>query len=203
VNLSTADSLNLALLTTSVQQTASPSPLLVLTAGLAHGEDAAWEQFHREYGPEIFRQLLALTRGDHDLATEALQQAYLRIAKYARPCESAPVFAAWLRIVTRTALSDCRRGRRSFLDLLRRHESSIITTFQVDDQEEHLQIALNIALEQLETEDRALLETKYFSCLSVIEIAQNLSLSPKAVESRLTRARATLRRQLLIALQTK
>mgnify|MGYP003625026248 CR=1 FL=1 len=58
-----------------------------------------------------------LTQGDHDLAKEALQHTYLRIAKYVRPCETQPQFKAWLRIVTRTALHDCWRKRQSFFDL--------------------------------------------------------------------------------------
>src|SRR5262245_52592187 len=101
------------------------SSLRELTTGLAHGDDAAWVQFHREHGPGIFRHLLAVTRGNHDLASEALQQAYLRIARHARPCDEAPVFAAWLRVVARSALNDCFRRRRSFRDMLRRHGTEV------------------------------------------------------------------------------
>ena len=90
------------------------SPLRVLTAGLAAGNDEAWMQFHRDYGPGLFRWLLARTGGDHDLASEALQQTYLRIARHARPCDSAPMFESWLRTVARSALHDCFRRRQSF-----------------------------------------------------------------------------------------
>src|SRR4051812_13997020 len=79
----------------------APSPLSALTAGLARGDDAAWGEFHREYGRGLFRQLLAATRGDHALSSDALQQAYLRIARHARPCDSIPMFRAWLRTVAR------------------------------------------------------------------------------------------------------
>jgi DNA-directed RNA polymerase specialized sigma24 family protein len=95
--------------------------LFELTTRLARGDDKAWMEFHREYGPQIFRRLLGLARGDVDLANEALQQAYLRIARHAKPCDSGLMFAGWRATIARTAMSDCVRGRRSFWQLLRRY----------------------------------------------------------------------------------
>ena len=177
---------------------AAPAPLLALTAGLARGDDAAWAQFHRDYGPMIFRQLLAVTRGDYDLASEALQQAYLRIARHARPCEAEAMFVAWLRIVARSALSDCRRRRVSFWQLLKRRHAEPNTTGESaeDAADERLQAALETALASLAPEERALLEAKYLSGSDVRTLAEKLGISIKAAESRLTRARAELRRQL-------
>ncbi len=114
-----------------------------------------------------------------------------------------PVFSGWLRVVARTELSDCRRGHRRFLELLRRHRWNALTEDAISDEEEQLRDVLDAALTQLDPDDRALLEAKYFSGVQVRDIAEKLSLSSKAVESRLTRARATLRRQLLAALRPK
>jgi len=186
-----------------MEQAAAPAPLLELTTGLARGDDTAWARFHAEYGPGIFRQLLAATRGDHDLASEALQQAYLRIARHARPCESEPMFFAWLRIVARTALSDCRRRRISFWQMLgRRREEPEDNSSDAsrDAADEKLQVALEAALASLAPHERTLLEAKYFSGVSVRALAERLAVSPKAIESRLTRARAELRRTLLTLL---
>jgi RNA polymerase sigma factor (sigma-70 family) len=196
-------SLNSPLLAARMQEMPAAAPLHALTTGLARGDDEAWTEFHRDYGPGIFRQLLAATRGDHDLAGEALQQSYLRIARHARPCDCAPEFAGWLRVVARTALSDCRRRHQRFLGLLRRREidpSEVSATHEPDVAEEHLQAALDAALAMLAPDERALLEAKYFAGADVRSIAARLEISPKAVESRLTRARAALRAQLLSAL---
>src|SRR5690348_638613 len=126
------------------QAVAQVSPELKhLTAGLARGDDAAWAQFHRDYGPAIFRQLLGATRGDHDLASEALQQAYLRVARHARPCDSDAMFWGWLRLVARTALSDCRRRRRSFWDLLRRRAGEPEADTEAGHNDERLQAAID------------------------------------------------------------
>lgn len=171
-----------------------------LTAAMARGEDEAWAEFNRTYGPAIFRQLLALTRGDHDLANDALQRTYLRVAKHVRPCESEPMFKAWLRTVARSALSDCWRRRRSFADLLfrRQQEPPELTDPTGDDR---MMEELDAALARLAEAERSLLESKYLSGLDVRTLADRLAITPKAVESRLTRARESLRRELLAALQ--
>jgi RNA polymerase sigma factor (sigma-70 family) len=197
VTFSLAESLTPTVLPFSSLE-AEATPLRTLTTGLARGDDAAWMQFHREYGPGLFRQLLAATRGDHDLAGEALQQAYLRVARHARPCDSGAQFASWLRLAARSALSDCRRRRRSYFSLLR-HRAAEPTAWSNDDGP--LFAALDASLGALASEQRALLEAKYFRRESVQSIADRLGLTAKAVESRLTRARAELRGRLNLALR--
>ena len=199
MNPSALSSPNATLLSAGMEQPAPPSVLRELTAGLARGDDSAWSQFHRDFGPGIFRHLLAATRGDHDLASEALQQTYLRIARHARPCESAPMFAAWLRTVARTALHDCWRRRRTFWQLLRHPDAAPDVASDAAD-DPAISLALDQALAQLDSSDRALLEQKYFAGRDVRSLAESLGITPKATESRLTRARAELRRHLLAAL---
>jgi RNA polymerase sigma factor (sigma-70 family) len=172
-----------------------------LTAGLARGEDAAWTRFHAEYGPGMFRLLLAAAWGDYDLANEALQQAYLRIARHARACDSPPMFSAWLRLVAHSALNDCRRRRRAFWSLLQRNGTEPEADPASTAEEVRLFAALDAVLAEIHPDDRVLLEAKYFSSREVRVIAADLSLSPKAVESRLTRARTDVRRRLLALLQ--
>lgn len=198
-----ASPLNAAACPARMEPAPAPSPLRELTIGLARGDDPAWARFHHDYGPGIFRQLLAATRGDHDLANEALQQTYLRVARHARPCDSAPMFAGWLRVVARSALSDCRRRRRTFWDLLRNRDAAPEESADAAGsiEETALASALDTALAQLDASDRALLEGKYFSGLDVRSLAEQLDVTPKAIESRLTRARTDLRRLLIADLK--
>src|SRR6185369_15310959 len=107
-----------------MESAAASPPLRELTGALARGDDAAWAEFHRDFGPGIFRYVLGGTRGDYDLAAEALQQTYLRVARYARPCEDRRQFEGWLRTLASSALNDCRRRRKSFWNLLQRREDS-------------------------------------------------------------------------------
>lgn len=200
MNPSALASLNASLLPARMEQSAEPAALRILTTALARGDDAAWAQFHRDYGPRIFRQLLAVTHGDHDLASDALQQTYLRVARHVRPCDVEPMFLAWLRIVARTALSDCRRRRMSFWHLLRRRRDEPSDDATASAENEILQATLDRALAALAPAERELLEAKYLSGCSVRVLAEKLAASPKAIESRLTRARAELRRHLEILL---
>jgi RNA polymerase sigma-70 factor (ECF subfamily) len=179
---------------------ASMGGLRRLTEALVRGEDAAWVEFNGTYGPALFRQLLALTRGDHALTEEALQLTYLRVAKHVRPCETEAMFKAWLRTVARTALQDCWRRQRSFADLLfRKWQEPPELADPANDN--HLIEQLDQALFRLDPTDRALLEGKYYSNLAVRTLAGQLGITSKAAESRLTRAREALRRELLTALR--
>jgi len=181
---------------------AGQSPLGELTANLAAGSDAAWSQFHRDHGPGIFRQLLAASRGDHHLASEALQQTYLRVAKNVKTCDSEAMFSGWLRIVARSALNDCLRRRWSWGKLLNRRAVEPEGPEGQTADEVSLLSALDSALAQIAPEDRALLKSKYFAGADVNSIAEQLSISPKAAESRLTRARSQLRRLLEAVLKS-
>jgi RNA polymerase sigma factor (sigma-70 family) len=178
---------------------ASPA-LAELTRRMARGEDAAWQQFHREHGPRLFRSLLAAAHGDPHLAAEALQHAYLRIARHVRVCENEARWAGWLQVVARSALSDTRRRQFRFWQMLRRRAAEPADA-PSDSADNLLLAALDASLAQLPPETRALLAAKYFSRESVQGIADRLGLSAKAVESRLTRARAELRERLNLALQ--
>jgi RNA polymerase sigma factor (sigma-70 family) len=200
VTPSATSSLSDPLLNARMESVAPPSPLLALTDGLARGDDAVWMQFHREYGPALFRQLLAATRGDHDLASEALQQTYLRIARHVRRCDNAAQFQSWMRVVARTALSDCRRRRTSFWRLLSRWHQDPTETGSSTRDEEEIEAVLAAELAALEPDNRALLEGKYFRGADVRTLADELGITPKAAESRLTRARAELRSRLIAVL---
>lgn len=172
-----------------------------ITSGLARGDDRAWTLFHREYGPGLFHRLLALAQGDAHLAREALQLAYLRIARHARPTDSSSQFSAWLRLVIRSALADARRRRRSFFDLIRRRSEDPMPWAESGEPEDTaLQLGMEQALEKalalLNSEDRLLLQGKYYENRDVRTLAAELGISPKAAESRLTRARANLRQYL-------
>ncbi|MBC8012014.1 MAG: sigma-70 family RNA polymerase sigma factor [Burkholderiales bacterium] len=171
-----------------------------LTTGLARGDESAWVRFHVEHGPALFRRLLAATRGDADLAREALQLTYLRVARHARRSASPVEFATWLRLVARSALSDARRRRRSFFDLLRRREADPVPWLaEADDPatDQRLETALDLALTRLDADEHALIQGKYFQGHDVRALVDRLGLTPKAVESRFTRARAALRTHLL------
>lgn len=172
------------------------SDLLKLTRELAQGSDEAWGAFHRQYGPGIFRQLLALSRGNYDLSTEALQQTYLRVARHVRPCTSETEFAAWLRIVAHSVLRDRWRRQGALRRVLDRFRAEPGDFADASASENVLLSALDDAMKEIADDDRALLTAKYLAGESIAAIARRLQLGEKAVESRLTRARERIRQQI-------
>ena len=62
-------------------------------------------------------------------------------------------------------------------------------------------LELDNSLRRLDAADQALLNAKYYDGIDVRTLASQLNLTPKAVESRLTRARIALRRELLAAFE--
>ena len=182
---------------------ATPSaPLADLSRRMQIGDDAAWAAFHEQYGPLMFRILLAGTRGDPHLAAEALQRAYLRIARHVRACENEGMWIGWLRVVCRSALSDARRRERRFWNFFRVSAADEISSVEELTDGADLFALLDRAMDALDPETRQLLAWKYFVGESMAAIASRLEITTKAVESRLTRARGELRRQCEMAAQT-
>lgn len=164
-----------------------------LTRAMAAGDDCAWQHFHRVYGPPLFRHLLGQTRGDHTLAMEAIQGAYLRIARHVHVCDNEVQFAAWLRISARSELLDLRRRRSRFVAALQRWWNSGTVDATDPGEDTSLLDALDQCRARLDPDIRELLDAKYLRGETVAAIAARTGLSAKAVESRLTRARETLR----------
>lgn len=170
--------------------------LRALTTALGRGDDGAWQTFHEVHGPGLSRYLLVATRGDAHLADEALQQTYLKIARRVPTTDDVGYFKSWIINVARNALADLRRSRSRYrLLLLRRRaeppELPAIAHASAPDALDVDQVLLS-CLDQLPAEPAELLRDKYFRHQSVASLAQARSISVKAAESRLPRARTQL-----------
>lgn len=174
-----------------------------LTQGLAAGNEEAFRLFHENYFNRLFRLALVLTRGHHAAATEVVQEALCRVARYARRFDREEVFWCWLVAVTRSAAQDYTRKRRRYLALV---EDYVLRWLPVQpsapaEPERRLEELLQECLAELQESDRALVEGKYLGGLTVRELAQRTRLTEKAVESRLGRLRQQLRGRLLARLR--
>lgn len=177
-----------------------PKPdLVTLTRGLAAGGDDAFREFHRCYFDRLYRLLLVLCRGEETEARDALQDTLCRVARHARPFDREDVFWCWLVALARSAVRDAGRKRHRYWKLLADYARRWLPV-QRDpgpDPDHRLDTLLSACLEELEPTDRALVEGKYFSRLSVGELARQTGVSKRAVESRLFRLRRQLRTQML------
>ena len=172
-----------------------------------HGAKAtrlAYRTFYDAYFDRLSRYLLVVTAGDEEAAREALQSALVRVVRHIKVFPSDAVFWSWLTVLARSALSDQTRKRRRYLAFLDRFTwHARAQQAAADDPEADAKLAalLESSLGALPFDERRLVEAKYFERRSVREIAEDLNLSEKAVESRLVRIRHKLKTAILEGLK--
>lgn len=175
----------------SAEDTLHASPVAALTERMASGDEAAFAAFHAAYAPRLFRYLFVCHRGDEQTAADVLQDTLLRVVRHVRRFDDEAVFWDWLTRLARTAAADHGRKSSTYRRFLDRFTQSQQEVTPPDDEE--LAAALEKALDQLPAADAALLRGKYQLQQSQRELAQQLNITEEAVESRLRRARATLK----------
>jgi RNA polymerase sigma-70 factor (ECF subfamily) len=161
---------------------AAATAVALLTRRLAAGEEEAFREFHRLYFDRLYHFLLAVTGGQEQEAQEALQETLLRVLRHRRIFADEEVFWCWLKAIAllqNFALGRAREGR------------------ETSGEESRLSAALGECLEELEPEERRLIENKYVAGETVRELSTGAGLSEKALESRLLRLRRHLRARIM------
>jgi RNA polymerase sigma factor (sigma-70 family) len=184
-------------------ETNHPFDLPDLTAMMSRGDEGAFHEFHRCYFDRLFCYLLVIAKGDEELAREALQLTFVRVARHVRRFESETVFWSWLTVLARSSFSDENRKRYRYQGLLARFvesrdEASSVTNVDAGTQFSEL---LSEELERLPVDDRELLDKKYREGESVRCLAESRRMSEKAMESHLLRIRRKLKTAMLSRLK--
>jgi RNA polymerase sigma factor (TIGR02999 family) len=174
------------------------------------GDAAAWERVARlvyDDLRQIARQRLRSERDHHTLGTTALvHEAFLRLARqHGLPAESRTQFLAAASNTMRRVLVDYARARHRFkrgggVAPVPLEGAAEIMTEAVADEI----LALEEALERLaKAEPRAarVVECRFFSGLTLEEIAEQLKLSEKTIRRDWLLARAWLRREVARGLE--
>jgi RNA polymerase sigma-70 factor (ECF subfamily) len=175
-----------------------------LTRHMTEGDEQAYRTFYDAYFNRLSRYLLVVAAGDEDAAREAMQSALVRVVRHIKVFPSDAVLWSWLTVLARSAFSDQNRKRRRYLAFLDRftwHTRAQQTASDDPQADVRLGALLEIGLGALPSDERRLLEAKYFAHRSVREIAEELDLSEKAVESRLVRIRHKLKTAMLEGLK--
>jgi RNA polymerase sigma-70 factor (ECF subfamily) len=167
-----------------------------LTRGLAAGDEQAFREFHAAYFDRLHRYLLVVAHGDVTLAADALQETFCRAARHARVFHDETAFWDWLAVLGRSAVKDGGRKQsryRRLLSLFHRETTTVLD----EPVDEPLLEALDVAVRQLNDEDRQLIQRKYDERATSRQIAVAAGTTESAVESRLVRVRRLLRSHLL------
>jgi RNA polymerase sigma-70 factor (ECF subfamily) len=162
-----------------------------LAAAIARGDDAAFEQFYERYHRRLLRLALVLGRGDELLAHDAVQAAFIVAAKKLRRVAGEAHLWNWLAQIARQQIA--RAGRRQKCNTQMVSAEELSDRAIAAESDTRLEEILDAALASVDSAEHQIIELFYFDRLSHKEIAERLNATPKAVSSRLERARAALR----------
>jgi RNA polymerase sigma factor (sigma-70 family) len=193
----TVDSTSCFLRVPTIAEATPPSPVVVLTAALAHGDEAAFREFHSTYAGRLLRYAFTVTHGECLLAEEAVQLALVRIAAKVRRFDEEAAFWAWLARVVRSCVIDSARRQARYAAVLERLRAQPYLESSPREIDGAFSEYLEVALASLSVDDRELLRAKYDERESTTELAARAGCTPKAIESRLARLRQRLRELVL------
>ncbi|WP_413966430.1 sigma-70 family RNA polymerase sigma factor [Actinacidiphila polyblastidii] len=159
-------------------------------------EDELMRALYREHAGALFAYVLRLVAGDRYLAEDVVQETLLRAWKSAAKLDpAARSLRPWLVTVARRIVIDGHRSRQS-----RPQEISPAALEQLpaaDDLDRSLRLmTLTDALQDLSAAHREALVETYFRGRTVNEAAEELSLPPGTVRSRVFYALRALRNAL-------
>ncbi len=179
-----------------------PSPdVAALTRGMVKGDESAYRVFYESYFDRLTRYLLVVTHGNEETTREALQATLMRVVRHVRRFPDDASLWSWLTVLARSALADESRKQRrylAFLDRFTTHSRTAHDNAAADnDADARLWALLERHVQSLSAKDQELVERKYFARRSVRDIASELEITEKAVESRLSRIRAKLKSAVL------
>jgi len=167
------------------------------TASLTHGltccDEHAWRAFHERFYPQLRNLVRARGVADIDLP-DIVQGVYLRVLRHAKVIHDEQSFMAWLACLVRCEVIDHsrRNGRRNWLNERFQQWQEIRRETEGGDAYGQLEDVMRY----LDTNDRSMIRRHYIDGWSQQKLAEEQSISVKAVESKLARLRKRLRQML-------
>jgi len=177
-----------------------PAPdVPTLTARMAHGDEVAFREFYNLYFNRLLRYLIVVTNGQEEIARDAVQLTFVRVAWHVRKFDSETAFWNWLAVLARNCAVDELRKRNRRHNLLARFFQQRPAGADLDTAEadETFLKFLEKGLVTLPEEERGLLEKKYFANETARGLAEEFQVTEKAMESRLLRIRRKLKTAIL------
>ena len=173
---------------------------------LLQGDEVAFRKLFDSFFPKLYRFALARLDGNQDEAREVVQRTFCKAFERLDSYRGEASLYGWMCQICRNTITD--HGRRKqrqpqHITLIEEDATikSILDTIAApaDDEPESqvrrmdLLRLIQATLDSLPGHYGDVLEWKYVDGLSVNEIAERLTVSPKAAESSLTRARYAFR----------
>jgi len=171
-----------------------------IVAQVTNGQTALFEVLMRRHNERIYRAARAIVRDDRE-AEDVMQQAYVNAYSHLRQFDRRAKFSTWLtRIAINEALARTRRRDRYEPFDEEAAGDTMMTRQQADPERQafarELGTLLEGAVDALPDGARETFMLREVEGLSTAETAESLGVSEDVVKTRLSRARATLRRAL-------
>jgi RNA polymerase sigma-70 factor (ECF subfamily) len=177
---------------------------------ILRGDERAFRELFERFFPRLYRFALARVSGDHDAASEVVQQTLCKGMARLDTYRGEAALYTWFCQICRHTLIDYQRQTRRTEQLVQplEDDAAIRAVLEaiaapLEDQPEvqawHADIRrlVQATLDVLPQRYGDVLEWKYVDGLPVADIAARLNIGPKAAESLLTRARAAFREAIL------
>ncbi|HSL20266.1 MAG TPA: RNA polymerase sigma factor [Vicinamibacterales bacterium] len=167
------------------------------------GQTALFEVLMRRHNERLYRAARAILRDEAE-AEDVMQQAYVNAYTHLRQFDGRAAFSTWLtRIAVHEALARARRRGR-YIDMDPENPSTIAfptPSAQGPDPERlafarELGALMESAIDELPDGTREVFMLRQVEGMSTREVAEALDVSQEVVKTRLSRARAALRRDL-------
>jgi RNA polymerase sigma-70 factor (ECF subfamily) len=166
----------------------------MLRQAVLAGDETAWRAWCLESFDELERFVLWRCGGRRDVADDIVQETWLTAVRRIRRFDPTRAsFLTWLRgIAANVRRNHTRKERRIAGVRSSTNGEAAVDPAAAANQQDRAE-AIAEVLDVLSERQEAVLRAKYFDGLTVEEIAQAWSETPKAVESLLSRARAAFR----------
>ncbi len=170
----------------------------VLTRSIKRSDHAAFTQLYRALFTPLYRYLLVCCRGQEHLAQEVLQETMIRLTQRMQAFDCPVELWRWIRCMARHLLIDHLRKiqRRPVHQSLSEDLDWVQEQSEADGLAEWIE-HLHHCLDQLDPEERSLIQGKYRQDKAHAILAKEHGVTAKAVESRLARIRKKLKTLML------
>jgi RNA polymerase sigma-70 factor (ECF subfamily) len=173
-----------------------------VVAQVLSGQTALFEVLMRRYNERVYRAARSIVRDERE-AEDVMQQAYVNAYTHLSQFNGAARFSTWLtKIAINEALARVRQQRRhEAFDELSNVESLMPWSTSPDPERQafsgELRALMEWAIDGLPDGAREVFVLRDVEGLSTFEAAEALGVSEDVVKTRLSRARAALRRALV------
>jgi RNA polymerase sigma-70 factor (ECF subfamily) len=174
-----------------------------VVADVLAGHTALFELLMRRHNERVYRAARAIVRNEAE-AEDVMQQSYVNAYAHLRQFSGQAQFSTWLtRIVINESLARVRDKQRyepfdeeqSTVEMLRTHDGSLSPERETASEE--FRVLLESAIDRLPNGAREVFVLREVEGMSTAEVSTTVDISEDAVNTRLARAEAALRHDLI------